>query len=49
MTEIFLQTLENTIFEHLIDTRALSFYTRHVDEILIIWLHDNKPRQQNTI
>jgi len=37
MAEIFLQQLENSIIKHLIDTRILSFYTRYVDDILLIY------------
>jgi hypothetical protein len=37
MTEKFLKRLEKTIIKHLIYTRALSFYTWYVDDILIIY------------
>ena len=37
MAEIFLQQLENSIIKHLTDTRILSFYTRYVDDILLIY------------
>jgi len=36
MAEIFLQ-LENSIIKHLIDAKILSFYTRYVDDILLIY------------
>jgi len=36
MAEIFLQ-LENVIIKHLIDAKILSFYTRYVDDILLIY------------
>ena len=35
--EIFLQKLENSFIKHLTDTRILSFYTRYVDDILLIY------------
>ena len=37
MAEIFLQQLENNIVKHLIDTKILSFYTRYVDDIFLIY------------
>ena len=37
MAEIFLQKLENSFIKHLTDTRILSFYTRYVDDILLIY------------
>jgi len=37
MAEMFLQQLENSIIKHLIDTKTLTFYTRHVDNILLIY------------
>jgi len=37
MAEIFLQQLENNIIKHLIDTKILSFYTRYMDDILLIY------------
>ena len=37
MAEIFLQQLENSIVKHLIDTKILSFYTRYVDDIFLIY------------
>ena len=37
MAEIFLQQLENTIIKHIIDAKILSFYTRYVDDILLIY------------
>ena len=37
MAEIFLQQLENSIIKHLIDAKILSFYTRYVDDILLIY------------
>jgi len=36
MTEIFLQ-FENSIIKHLIDAKILSFYSRYVDDILLIY------------
>jgi len=35
MAEVFLEQLENSIIKHLIDANILSFYTRHVEDILI--------------
>ena len=32
-----MQKLENSIIKHLTDTRILSFYTRYVDDILLIY------------
>jgi len=37
MAEIFLQQLENSIIKHLIDAKILSFYTRYMDDILLIY------------
>ena len=37
MAEIFLQQLENSIIKHLIDAKILSFYTKYVDDILLIY------------
>ena len=37
MAEIFLQQVENSIIKHLIDAKILSFYTRYVDDILLIY------------
>jgi hypothetical protein len=37
ITEIFLQTIEKSIIKHLIDNRTLSFYTRYVDDIFLIY------------
>jgi hypothetical protein len=37
MAEVFLQHLEETIIKHLIDTKILSFYTRYVDDIFLIY------------
>ena len=37
MAEIFLQHLEHTHVKHLIESNILSFYTRYVDDILIIY------------
>jgi hypothetical protein len=36
MAQVFLQHLEKTIIKHLIDTKILPFYTRYVDDILLI-------------
>ena len=37
MTEIFLQHLENTHVKYLIEAKILLFYTRYVDDILVIY------------
>jgi hypothetical protein len=37
ITEVFLQTLEKSVIKHLIDNRALTLYTRYVDDIFIIY------------
>jgi hypothetical protein len=37
MAEVFLQQLENSIIKHLIDAKILSFYTRYVDDIFLIY------------
>jgi len=37
MAEIFLQQIENSIIKHPIDAKILSFYTRYVDDILLIY------------
>jgi hypothetical protein len=37
MAEVFLQKLENSIIKHLIDTKILSFYTRYVDDIFLVY------------
>jgi len=37
MAEVFLQHLEETTIKHLMDTKILSFYTRYVDDIFLIY------------
>jgi len=37
LAEVFLQQLENSIIKHLIDAKILSFYTRYVDDIFLIY------------
>jgi len=37
MADIFLHQLENSIIKHLIDAKILSYYTRYVDGILLIY------------
>jgi hypothetical protein len=37
MAEVFLQHLEEAIIKHLIDATILSFYTRYVDDIFLIY------------
>ena len=56
IAEIFLQHLEHTHthLKHLLDTKAINYYTRYVDDILIIYNTDhNSPEnichQINTI
>jgi hypothetical protein len=35
--EIFLQHMENTLIKQLFDTKNIAFYTRYVDDILLIY------------
>jgi hypothetical protein len=37
IAEIFLQHYEDTNIKHLLDTKNIAFYTRYVDDILIIF------------
>jgi len=37
IAEIFLQQLKNSIIKHLIDAKILSFCTRYVDDILLMY------------
>jgi hypothetical protein len=37
MAEIFLQQLESTIIRHLLDDKIICFYTRYVDDILLLY------------
>jgi len=37
IAEIFLQHFEDTNIKHLLDTKNLAFYTRYIDDILIIY------------
>jgi hypothetical protein len=37
MTEIFIQYLEDSLINHLLDSKSISFYSRYVDDILIIY------------
>jgi hypothetical protein len=37
IAEIFLKHFEDTNIKHLLDTKNLAFYTRYVDDILIIY------------
>jgi len=37
IAEIFLQHFEDMYIKHLLDTKSLAFYTRYVDDILIIY------------
>jgi hypothetical protein len=37
ITEIFLQYLENTHLDHILESKHIVFYTRYVDDILIIY------------
>jgi hypothetical protein len=47
IAEIFLQNLENTHIKHLLDTKNIIYYTRYVDDILIIY--DTTHTNDNTI
>ena len=37
MAEIFLQHLENSHIEPLLDSKCIAFYSRYVDDILVIY------------
>jgi len=37
IAEIFLQHIENTHLKQLLDTKNIIFYTRYVDDILLIY------------
>jgi hypothetical protein len=37
MAEIFLHYIENTHIKHLLDTKNIPYYTRYVDDILIVY------------
>jgi len=37
ITEVFLQSLERTHFKHILDQKLIIFYTRYIDDILIIY------------
>jgi hypothetical protein len=37
ITEVFLQTLEKHVIKQLMDNRTFTFYTRHVDDIFLIF------------
>jgi hypothetical protein len=37
VAEIFLQNLENTHIKHLMETKSITYYTRYVDDTLIIY------------
>jgi len=37
MAEIFLQHLEDSFIKHLLDSKSITFYSRYVDDILIIY------------
>jgi hypothetical protein len=47
MAEIFLQHIENLHIKHLLDTKSILYYTRYVDDILIIY--DTRHSNDNTI
>jgi hypothetical protein len=47
MAEVFLQHLEESTIKHLTDTKILSFYTRYVDDILLIY--DSTHANQDNI
>jgi len=37
VAEIFLQYLENTHLKHILESKQIIFYTRYVDDILMIY------------
>jgi hypothetical protein len=39
IAEIFLQHYENSIVKHLLESKIIIYYTRYVDDILIIYDH----------
>jgi hypothetical protein len=45
IAEIFLQNIENTHIKHLLDTKNIIYYTRYVEDILII--HDTRYINEN--
>ena len=48
IAEIFLQHLEHTHLKHLLDTKAINYYIRYVDDILIIHNTDhNSPENMS--
>jgi len=47
IAEIFLQHVENTHLKQLLDTKSITFYTRYVNDILLIY--DTKCINSNTI
>ena len=47
IAEIFLQHIENTHLKQLLDTKNIVFYTRYVDDILL--MYDTKCINPNTV
>jgi hypothetical protein len=47
IAEIFLQHLEDTYIRHLMESKDITFYTRYVDDILIIY--DSSSTNPNAI
>jgi hypothetical protein len=47
IAEIFLQTIENTQIKHLMDMKHVKFYTRYVDDVLLIY--DERYLSKETI
>jgi hypothetical protein len=37
IAEIFLQHIEDINIKHLLDSKSLAFYTRYIDDVLIIY------------
>jgi hypothetical protein len=37
MAEIFIQHLEDSFIKHLLDSKSITFYSRYVDDIFIIY------------
>jgi len=50
LTELYLQRLERLYIKHSIETRAIKYYSRYVDDIIIVFdTHDNKANNSTAI
>jgi hypothetical protein len=47
MVEIFIQHLEDSLIKHLLDSKSIAFYSRYIDDILIIY--DSSHTNPNAI